>query len=220
MDAKRARLLEIVKERSLQFGDFVLRSGKKSNFFLDGKSTTLSAEGAALTGEVMFELIRDLDVDAVGGLTLGADPIATAIAIESFRQGKPVDAFIVRKETKDHGMGDLIAGVLKPKSRVVIVEDTVTTGSAIQAAIDAVRQAGHTIVKIVSIVDRGAGAAENFAKQGYDYGWVFTLDDLGVKASMGDDYAAEHAKANAENAAELAGLKLPVEREPPSVFRA
>lgn len=219
-DGRRARLLEIIKERSLQFGDFVLRSGRHSSFFLDGKATTLSAEGAALTGEVMFELIRGLDVDAVGGLTLGADPIATAIAIESWRQGRPVDAFIVRKETKDHGLGDRIAGVLKPTSRVVIVEDTVTTGSAIQAAIDAVREAGHTIVKIVAIVDRGAGAAENFAKQGYDYGWVFTLDDLGVSATTEPDFAAEHARANEENAAELAGLRLPIEREPPAVFRA
>jgi orotate phosphoribosyltransferase len=220
IEEKRARLCEILKERSLQFGDFVLRSGKRSNFFLDGKGTTLSAEGAVLVGEVMFDLIRDLDVDAVGGLTLGADPIATAISIESWREGKPVDAFIVRKETKDHGMGDRIAGVLKPSSRVVIVEDTLTTGSAAQSAIDAVREAGHTIVKILTIVDRGAGAAENFAKQGYEYGWVFSLEDLGVKATLEEDFAAEHAKANAENAAELAGLKLPVEREPPTTFRA
>src|SRR5262249_3295371 len=160
LEEKRLRLLEILKQRSLRFGDFVLRSGKRSKFFLDGKFTTLSAEGGSLVGEVMFDLIRDLEVDAVGGLTLGADPIATAISVESWRQGKPVDAFIVRKETKDHGMGDLIAGPLKPGSRVVIVEDTVTTGSAIQAAIDAVRANGHTIVKIISIVDRQAGAAE------------------------------------------------------------
>lgn len=218
--AKRDRLGEIIKERSLQFGDFVLRSGKRSNFFLDGKGTTLNAEGAALVGEVMFDLIRDLDVDAVGGLTLGADPIATAISIESWRQGRPVDAFIVRKETKGHGMGDRIAGVLKPGSRVVIVEDTVTTGSAIQAAIDAVREAGHSIVKIVAIVDRGAGAAENFAGQGYEYGWVFSLADLGVNAELKEDFAAEQARANAENAAELSELTLPVEREPPTVFRA
>lgn len=227
---KRARLLDIVKERSLRFGDFVLRSGKRSNFFLDGKGTTLSAEGAALVGEVLFDAIRDLEVDAVGGLTLGADPIATAISIESWRQGRPIDAFIVRKETKDHGMGDRIAGTLRPGSRVVIVEDTVTTGSAIQAAIDAVREAGHTIVKIVAIVDRGAGAADNFKAQGYEYGWVFTLDDLGVSATVspgpiaapsaaGTNVAADVERADRQSAAELRALRLPIAQEPPTVFR-
>ncbi len=218
IDAKRARLLEIIKQRSLRFGDFVLRSGKRSNFFLDGKGTTLSAEGAALVGEVVFDAIRDLDVDAVGGLTLGADPIATAVSVESWRQGKPIDAFVVRKETKDHGMGDLIAGTLKPASRVAIVEDTVTTGSAIQAAIDAVRAAGHTIVKVIAIVDRQAGASERFASQGLDYGWIFTLEDLGVQQTL-DDFPREFAEEQRRNAEELKALRLPTDVEPPTTFR-
>ncbi len=218
IDAKRARLLEVIKQRSLRFGDFVLRSGKRSNFFLDGKGTTLSAEGAALVGEVVFDAIRDLDVDAVGGLTLGADPIATAVSVESWRQGKPIDAFVVRKETKDHGMGDLIAGTLKPASRVAIVEDTVTTGSAIQAAIDAVRAAGHTIVKVIAIVDRQAGASERFASQGLDYGWIFTLEDLGVQQTL-DDFPREFAEEQRRNAEELKALRLPTDVEPPTTFR-
>lgn len=178
--AARARLIEILKQRSLKRGDFVLRSGRRSTYFLDGKQTTLSAEGGALVGKLMFELIRDLQVDAVGGLTLGADPIATAVAIESFRQGRPVDAFIVRKETKDHGMGDLIAGPLAPGSTVAIVEDTATSGSAIQAAIDAVRAADCRIAGIVVIVDREAGAREYFARQGYAFEALFTIRDLGI----------------------------------------
>jgi orotate phosphoribosyltransferase len=218
IDAKRARLLEVIKQRSLRFGDFVLRSGKRSNFFLDGKGATLSAEGAALVGEVVFDAIRDLDVDAVGGLTLGADPIATAVSVESWRQGKPIDAFVVRKETKDHGMGDLIAGTLKPASRVAIVEDTVTTGSAIQAAIDAVRAAGHTIVKVIAIVDRQAGASERFASQGLDYGWIFTLEDLGVQQTL-DDFPREFAEEQRRNAEELKALRLPTDVEPPTTFR-
>src|SRR5690349_24932656 len=100
--AKRARLIEVLKERSIRRGDFVLRSGRRSTYFLDGKQTTLSAEGAALVGELMYERVRDLDVAAVGGPTLGADPIATAISTESFRQGRPLDAFAVRKEEKEH----------------------------------------------------------------------------------------------------------------------
>jgi orotate phosphoribosyltransferase len=179
-EAKRERLIEIIKARSIKRGDFVLRSGRRSSYFLDGKQTTLSAEGAALVGELMYDLIRDLDVAAVGGPTLGADPIATAISIESFRQGRPLDAFIVRKETKDHGMGDRIAGPLEPGSRVVIVEDTVTTGSAIQFALDAVREAGCTVARIVVIVDREAGARENLRRQGYQFDALFSIRDLGI----------------------------------------
>ena len=178
--AKRARLIEILKQRSVKRGDFVLRSGQRSSYFLDGKQTTLSAEGAALLGELMYDLIRDLDVVAVGGPTLGADPIATAISIESFRQGRPLDAFVVRKETKDHGMADRIAGPLAPGSRVVIVEDTATTGSAIQFALDAVREAGCQVAKVLVIVDREAGARENLARQGYDFDALFTIRDLGI----------------------------------------
>jgi orotate phosphoribosyltransferase len=179
-DQKRARLIELLKERALRRGDFVLRSGKRSTYFLDGKGVTLSAEGAVLVGELLFDLIRDLRVDAVGGLTLGADPIATAVSAESWRRGAPIDAFIVRKETKDHGMGDLIAGPLARGARVAIVEDTVTTGSAIQAAIDAVVAHGCQIASIVSIVDREAGAASNFRRQGFDYTSLFTIRDLGI----------------------------------------
>ena len=182
--AKRARLIEILKQRSIKRGDFVLRSGQRSSYFLDGKQTTLSAEGAALVGELMYEKIRDLDVVAVGGPTLGADPIATAISIESFRQGRPLDAFIVRKETKDHGMGDRIAGPLAPGSRVVIVEDTATTGSAIQFALDAVREAGCEVARILVIVDREAGARENLRRLGYEFDALFSIRDLGIDPSQ------------------------------------
>jgi orotate phosphoribosyltransferase len=182
--AKRARLIEVLKQRSIRRGDFTLRSGQRSSYFLDGKQTTFSAEGAALVGELMYDLIRDLDVVAVGGPTLGADPIATAISIESFRQGRPLDAFVVRKETKDHGMRDRIAGPLEPGSRVVIVEDTVTTGSAIQFALDAVREAECEVAKIVVIVDREAGARENFKRQGYDFDALFSVRDLGIDPSQ------------------------------------
>ena len=181
--AKRARLIEVLKQRSIKRGDFVLRSGRRSSYFLDGKQTTFSAEGAALVGELMYDLIRDLDVVAVGGPTLGADPIATAISIESYRQGRPLDAFIVRKETKDHGMGDRIAGPLAPGSRVAIVEDTVTTGSAIQFALDAVREAGCEVARVVVIVDREAGARENLRQQGYEFDALFSIRDLGIDPS-------------------------------------
>lgn len=177
---KRARLVELLKERSLQRGDFMLRSGRRSTYFLDGKGTTLSAEGAVLVGELLFDRVKELGVNAIGGLTLGADPIATAVSAESWRQGRPIDAFIVRKETKDHGMGELIAGPLRRGSRVAIVEDTVTTGSAIQAAIDAVRAADCEVARVLAIVDREAGAREHFARQGIEMEALFTIRDLGI----------------------------------------
>ncbi len=181
IDQSRQRLRAFIMERSIRHGDFTLSSGRKSTYFLDGKATTLSAEGAVLVGEVIFDMIKDLDLDAIGGPTLGADPIATAVSIESFRQGKPIDAFIVRKnEAKDHGLRDRIAGPLKPNSRVVVVEDAVTTGGSIRQALDAVREAGHTIVKVITIVDRLEGGEANLKALGYELASVFTVRDLGI----------------------------------------
>ena len=177
----RQRLRELIMDRSIRRGDFTLTSGRKSTYFMDGKATTLSAEGAVMVGRVIYDMIKDLDLDAVGGPTIGADPIATAISIESFHQGKPIDAFIVRKdEAKGHGMRDRIAGPLKPNSRVVVVEDAVTTGGSMLQALDAVRDAGHTIVKVITIVDRLEGGRANLKSHGYDLASVFTVRELGI----------------------------------------
>lgn len=180
-DARWLRLRDVLRERSLKFGNFVLRSGKASSYFFDGKQTTLSAEGAALVGPLMFELIKDLDVAAVGGPTLGADPIVTAVAAESFRAGKPLDAFIVRKETKDHGIGDRIAGPWRAGQRVAILEDALTTGSAIKMAVEAAREAGMVVVAAATIVDRLEGGADNLRALGVECRALYTIRDFGIE---------------------------------------
>jgi orotate phosphoribosyltransferase len=178
---KRARLRELLETRSLRRGSFVLRSGKTSPYFLDGKQTTLSAEGCALVGELMFDLLADLDLGAVGGPTLGADPIVAAVAAESWRRGRPLDAFIVRKETKDHGLGDLIAGPARAGQRVAVLEDVVTRGGAIGLAVDAAREAGLEVVCAAAIVDRLEGGREALRARGLDFRSLFTIRDLGIE---------------------------------------
>jgi orotate phosphoribosyltransferase len=178
---KRARLRALIEERSLKRGSFILRSGKTSNYFLDGKQTTLSAEGCALVGELIFDLIRDLDITAIGGPTLGADPIVAAVAAESWRQGRPMDAFIVRKETKDHGLGDRIAGPFREGQRVAIVEDVVTRAGAIGMAIDAAQEAGLEVVCAVTIVDRLEGGTEAMRQRGIEFRSLYTIRDFGLE---------------------------------------
>lgn len=180
-DEKRARLRQLLEERSLKRGSFVLRSGETSGYFLDGKQTTLSAEGCALVGELIFDLIRDLDVSAIGGPTLGADPIVAAVAAESWRRGRPLDAFIVRKETKDHGLGDRIAGPVRVGQRVAIVEDVVTKGGAIGMAVDAAQEAGLAVVCAAAIVDRLEGGGDALRARGLDFRALFTIRDFGLE---------------------------------------
>ena len=180
-EQKRDRLRRLLEERSLKRGSFVLRSGKTSDYFLDGKQTTLSAEGCALVGELIFDLIDDLDVSAIGGPTLGADPIVAAVAAESWRRGRPLDAFIVRKESKDHGLGDRIAGPIRRGQRVAIVEDVVTKGGAIAMAIDAAEDAGLDVAVAVTIVDRLEGGGDALRARGLDFRSIFTIRDFGIE---------------------------------------
>lgn len=178
---KRDRLRDIIRERSIKTGHFVLRSGKTSTYFLDGKQTTLSGEGCALVGELIYDLIRDLDVVAIGGPTLGADPIVASVAVASYHAGKPLDAFIVRKETKDHGLGDRIAGPWRAGARVVVVEDVVTKGGAMMMAVDAVREAGMEVVGAVTIVDRLEGGADALRAAGVELRSLYTIRDFGIE---------------------------------------
>src|SRR5262245_38209148 len=136
MENEREQLRQLLKSQSLMFGDFTLASGKKSNFYFDSKKTTLLPDGAWLTAREVLRMIREkgVEADAIGGLTLGADPIVCPVAALSHAEGRPLRAFIVRKEAKDHGTGKRIEGNLGPASRVIIVDDVVTTaGSTLQA---------------------------------------------------------------------------------------
>jgi orotate phosphoribosyltransferase len=163
-----ARLKEILIEKSVKRGEFILSSGKRSNYYLDARRTTLDAEGAYCTGMAVLELIRTLNPQpkAIGGPTLGADPIVAVVAALSHQQGgPPISAFIVRKETKQHGMQRMIEGWSgKPGDPVVIVEDTCTTGGSLIRAIEQATAAGMKVIAAICLVDREEGGREAIEK--------------------------------------------------------
>lgn len=178
----RERLKQIILEKSYRKGNFTLSSGKTSDFYIDGKQTTLSAEGGYLCGKLLFELIRNNEekIAAVGGMTLGADPLVTAASIVSFLEGSPIPAFIVRKESKGHGTGQYIEGMKNlPKGAVVaLVEDVVTTGGTLFQVIERVQAQGYRVGLVVTVVDRQEGGAEALAKKGYPLKTIFTRQEL------------------------------------------
>ena len=166
MAGDRDRLRDLLKTHSLMFGDFTLASGKKSTFYFDSKKTTLLPEGAWLVAREVLRIVRDegIEAQAIGGLTLGADPIVCPVAALSHVEGPPLRAFIVRKEAKDHGTARQIEGSLDAGSRVIIVDDVVTTAGSTLKAIEAAEAAGHTVVAVICIVDREEGGAERLAR--------------------------------------------------------
>ena len=176
------RLKEILLEKSYRHGTFTLTSGKTSDFYIDGKQTTLDAEGAYLCGKLLFELIKNepAAIDAVGGMTLGADPLVSAVSLVSYLEKAPIPAFIVRKEAKGHGTGNYIEGLknLPAGGRVALVEDVVTTGGTLLKVIDRVEAAGFVVGLVVTVVDRQEGGAEFLAERGYPLKALFTRASL------------------------------------------
>jgi orotate phosphoribosyltransferase len=181
MEHKRARLLQLLKDKSYRYSQdkpFKLASGRESPYYVDCRPVTHSAEGLALIGEIFFELIKDLDVQGIGGLTMGADPIAHAAALISYQQGKPVNAFSVRRFAKEHGAGGLIVGDVKPGDKVVIVEDVVTTGGSTIKAINAAREFGLEVVRVLILVDREEGGRGEVEKSAPQVQAIFTLSEM------------------------------------------
>lgn len=179
---ERKRLKELLLEKSYRQGTFTLTSGKTSDFYIDGKQTTLDAEGGYLCGRLLFELIKNASekISSVGGMTLGADPLVTAVSVVSHLDGNPIPAFIVRKEAKGHGTGNYIEGKnnLEPGSYVALVEDVVTTGGTLIKVIERVENEGFKIGLVVTVVDREEGGAEILAQAGYPLQSVFTRTEL------------------------------------------
>ncbi len=179
---EKQRLKEILLEKSYRKGTFTLTSGKTSDFYIDGKQTTLSAEGAYLCGKLILQLIHqsDIKIDAVGGMTLGADPIVTAVSIASFLEGTPIPAFIVRKEAKGHGTGNYIEGLgnMTEGCTVALVEDVVTTGGTLLKVIDRVEDAGFKVGLVVTLVERQEGGEEILQQAGYPLKAIFTREEL------------------------------------------
>ncbi len=178
----RARLKSILLEKSYRKGTFTLTSGKTSDFYIDGKQTTLSAEGAYLCGKLLFDLIKEESppIQAVGGMTLGADPLVTAVSLVSFLENAPIPAFIVRKEAKGHGTGNYIEGLknMTPGCRVALVEDVVTTGGTLLKVIERVEAAGFTVGLVVTVVERQEGGTAILAEKGYPLKALFTRAEL------------------------------------------
>ena len=184
-DPARVRLLELLKELSWRRGRVTLASGKQSDFYIDCRQTALNAEGASLIGVLVFEHIQTLRaggarVDGVGGMTLGADPIAAAAAVVSWQRGAPAQAFIIRKEIKAHGTSSWVEGTksLPAGSHVVLVEDVVTTGGSTLKAVERARESGLVPVAILSLVDRNEGGAEALAATGLPYTSLFSRPDF------------------------------------------
>ena len=178
----RARLAEIIRTRSFGRGEITLASGRKSNFYFNLKPTMLDAEGASLLAELTLDALAGETIDYVGGLEMGAVPIAGAIAQLSFMRGHPIQAFFVRKKPKEHGARLAVEGLAKGETlqgkRVVIVEDVTTTGGSAIKAVDVVRQAGGEVVLVFTMVDREEGASENFAAAGLAFRSLYKASEF------------------------------------------
>lgn len=178
LDPARAALRAHVVRHSVRRGDFTLKSGAKSTWFLDTKQTACRPDGVVLMADVALALIPD-DATAIGGLTVGADPVAYAVAAIGATRGRHLASFTVRKEAKDHGVVGRVAGALQPGDRVVITEDTVTRGTSIMEAVEVVRAFGAVPVMIVVIVDRGGTCAAMAEAAGVPFRPMLTAPDLG-----------------------------------------
>ncbi len=182
IEKMRNRLLELILEYAFQYSEsstFKLAHGGTSQFYFNCKRITLDPEGQYLVGNLVFEAIKDFGVSAIGGLTLGADPIANATAYSSWLRGRPIQSFIVRKTSKDHGIISAIEGKVTAGDRVAVVDDVVTTGSSTLQAISACRQAGLEIVGVLALIDRQEmNGRENIEKQIPNFKALFTRDEV------------------------------------------
>lgn len=175
----RDELLKLVREKAVREGAHTLSSGRKSNYYIDGKQITLDPQGILLVGKTILAMIHGTQANAVGGPTLGADPIAAAVALLSSQTGKPLKAFIVRKEEKKHGTQRKIEGPqLEAGDRVVVVEDVITSGQSVMAAIQEIEKLKCRVVKVICLVDREEGADKLL--QPYNFSPIFTRSELGL----------------------------------------
>ena len=183
------RLIALLLERSFRVGDFVLASGARSSYYVDARTTTTHAEGQAVVGRLGLAAIRDagLRPAAVGGLTLGADPVAYAIAHASWIAGDPVNAFTVRKEPKAHGTGKRVEGCFAAGDEVVVIEDTVTTGGSAIKAIHAVEAEGGRVLAVLALVDREEGGREAIERAGYRVHTLVRVSDLLARSNARSD---------------------------------
>lgn len=175
-------LMELVRDKALRFGKFTLASGKEATYYLDGKQVTLDPAGSRLVAEGILDMLTVGDMPAaVGGMSIGADPITSAVVTMSAVRNTPIVGFMVRKQPKGHGTNQYIEGPVKPGDNAVIVEDVVTTGGSSLEAIERAEAFGLKIVGVLAIIDRMEGGAEAFAKHGYQFSSLLTIRDFGLE---------------------------------------
>jgi len=179
MSAERERLLHVFRERAFSFGKFTLASGKESTYYVNSKKAIFHSEAVWLLGEVMWQMTQDLNIQAAGGLEVGAIPMAAVLAQRFHQGGKPLEGFFVRKQAKAHGSQERIEGVLKPGMRVAMLDDVLTTGGSVMQAITEVEKAGAQVAAVVCIVDRLEGARELLSS--YPFMPMFTIRDFGIE---------------------------------------
>lgn len=175
----RARLRQLYLDRAISFGTFTLASGKTSNYYINSKKVLFHSEAVALLGEMLYQATQDLPIVGIGGLEVGAIPMAAAAAMRYHQHGRTIEGFFVRKEAKGHGSKQRIEGEIKPGDHVAVIDDVLTTGGSVVQAIEEVEKLGCIVDRVVCVVDRLQGAREALAK--YDYRPLFTIKDFGIE---------------------------------------
>jgi orotate phosphoribosyltransferase len=179
-ESSRTRLLDLFKSRAVSFGSFTLASGKESTYYINSKKVLFNSEAVWLLGDVLWELTKDLNIQAIGGLEVGAIPMATAAALRFHEHGRQIEGFFVRKQSKDHGSQQRVEGIVQGGDRVVVIDDVFTQGRSVLQAIAEVERLGAKVVAVSCIVDRLEGARERLAPR-YEYLPIFTIRDFGIE---------------------------------------
>jgi len=174
----RDRLRQMLLERSMRFGEFVLSSGATSNYYIDVRKTSLHPEGLKLISHMFHEILQTDNVTAVGGLTLGADPLVAGLMLYSAERGRPLEGFLVRRTTKDHGLRGQVEGNLAGHKRVAILDDVITSGESVLIAAEAAESYKAQVVRVLAVVDRGQGASQIFQQRGLPFTTLFSIGEL------------------------------------------
>ncbi|HAH46448.1 orotate phosphoribosyltransferase [Gimesia sp.] len=183
----REKLIELFRERALKFGDFTLASGKKSTYYLDGKQVVLHSHGLRQVSAGLLELLGDTEFDAIGGMSIGADPIVAGVLAIAAEQGRALNGFMVRKEAKGHGTNKYVEGPVKPGDKVVIVDDVITTAGSALLSVDRAEEFGCKVIKALGVVDRLQGGAANFAKRNIPFESLLSIVDFGIDPPAEDE---------------------------------
>jgi orotate phosphoribosyltransferase len=176
----RQQLIEVFRQRALKFGDFTLASGKKASYYLDGKQVTLHSAGLRIVSQGFLELLKDQKFDAIGGMSIGADPLVAGALTVAAESGKDYAGFLVRKEAKGHGTQKYVEGPVRPGMKAVLLEDVVTTGGSSLLAAERAKEFGMAVVMVAAVVDRMEGGREAFAAKGIAFQSLLTIEDFGI----------------------------------------